>query len=70
VVAHHGKHKVQSARCVAALEARFAISALKEAHLGPRLYTSTSAPRDSKTDRARQVLEGMNPTDKPVEEAK
>lgn len=70
-VAHHGKHKVQSARGVAAPDAKDSpiLRGIKDGDIwGPAdVYTVTlPLPGDSKPIVLGQVLEGMEPTDKPA----
>jgi type 1 glutamine amidotransferase len=70
-VAHHGKHKVQSARGVAAPDAKDSpiLRGIKDGDIwGPAdVYTVTlPLPGDSKPIVLGQVLEGMNPSDKPI----
>jgi type 1 glutamine amidotransferase len=71
-VAHHGKHKVQSARGVAAPDAKDSpiLRGIKEGEIwGPAdVYTVTlPLPGDSEPIVLGQVLEGMKPDDKPVD---
>jgi type 1 glutamine amidotransferase len=71
-VAHHGKHKVQSCRGVAAPDEKDSpiLRGIKPGEIwGPAdVYTVTlPLPGDSKPIVLGQVLKGMNPTDKPVE---